>query len=44
VEPVHRAQALSYLRMSGCKVGLVINFNVKMLKDGVHRVVNRLEE
>jgi uncharacterized protein YpmS len=40
---VHRAfkaQLLSYLRLSGYKVGLLINFNVKVLKDGVRRVVN----
>jgi GxxExxY protein len=38
--PMHQAQLLSYLRLSGCKVGLLINFNVKMLKDGVRRIVN----
>jgi GxxExxY protein len=37
---IHQAQLLSYLRLSGCKVGLLINFNVKMLKDGIRRVVN----
>lgn len=35
--PVHEAQALSYLRLSGCKLGLLINFNVAALKDGVRR-------
>lgn len=34
ITPVHEAQMLSYLRFSGCKVGLLINFNVKLLKDG----------
>ena len=38
--PIHKAQLLSYLRLSGCKVGLLINFNVKVLKDGIRRVVN----
>ena len=38
--PIHQAQMLSYLKLSGCKVGLLINFNVKMLKDGVRRIVN----
>ena len=38
--PIHQAQLLSYLRLSGCKVGLLINFNVKMLKNGIRRVVN----
>jgi len=37
--PVHEAQALSYLRLSGCKLGLLINFNVTTLKDGVRRYV-----
>ncbi len=38
--PIHKAQMLSYLRLSGCVVGLLINFNVKVLKDGIRRVVN----
>jgi GxxExxY protein len=38
--PIHQAQLLSYTRLSGCKVGLLINFNVKVLKDGIRRVVN----
>jgi len=42
--PVHEAQLLSYLRLSGCRVGLLINFNVKMLKAGIRRVVNGLAE
>ena len=37
--PVHRAQALTYLAMTGCVVGLVINFNVAKLVDGVMRVL-----
>ena len=39
IEPVHTAQVLSYLKLSQCKVGLLINFNVKMLKNGIRRVV-----
>jgi GxxExxY protein len=38
--PVHQAQLLSYLKLTGCHVGLLINFNVKALKDGLRRVVN----
>lgn len=38
--PVHEAQLLSYLRMSDLRLGLLINFNVKLLRDGVRRVVN----
>src|SRR5215204_1831873 len=35
--PVHDAQLLTYLRLGGWKVGLLINFNVVVLKDGIHR-------
>jgi GxxExxY protein len=42
--PIHQAQLLSYLKLSGCKVGLLINFNVLLLKNGVVRVVNQLSE
>lgn len=38
--PIHTAQLLSYLKLSGCKVGLLINFNVKILKDGIRRLIN----
>jgi GxxExxY protein len=38
--PIHRAQLLSYLKLSGLKVGLLINFHTKMLKGGVIRLVN----
>ena len=44
LEAIHHAQLLSYLKLSGCKVGLLINFNVKVLKDGIRRLVNELEE
>ena len=38
--PVHEAQILSYLKHAGCKVGLLFNFNVKLLKNGgIHRFV-----
>ena len=40
--PVHFAQTLTYLKMKNLKLGLLINFNVKYLKDGIHRVVNNL--
>jgi len=40
LEPIHIAQVLSYLKLSGCRVGLLINFNVKVLKDGIRRLIN----
>ena len=40
--PIHTAQLLSYLKLSGCKLGFLINFNVLHLKDGIKRVVNGL--
>ena len=42
--PIHKAQLLSYLKLSGCKVGLLINFNVKVLTEGIKRMVHGLEE
>ncbi len=40
--PVHEAQLLSYLRLTGKKLGLLINFNTPILKSGIKRVVNGL--
>ncbi len=40
VLPVHEAQLLSYLKLSGLKTGLLINFNVKLLKKGIQRITN----
>jgi GxxExxY protein len=39
---VHLAQVLTYLKLSGCKLGLLLNFNVKSLKFGIKRIVNNL--
>ncbi len=39
---VHLAQILTYLRLANCKLGLLINFNVTLLKNGIKRVVNKL--
>ena len=39
--PVHDAQLLSYLKLSGMPVGLLINFHVPILKDGLKRIVHR---
>ena len=38
--PIHKAQLLSYLKLADCKIGLLINFNVKMLKHGIKRLAN----
>ncbi|PYV22632.1 MAG: GxxExxY protein, partial [Acidobacteria bacterium] len=38
--PIHEAQTLSYLKLSGCKLALLINFNVALLKDGIGRFIN----
>ena len=40
--PIFFSQTLTYLSLSGIKLGLLINFNVKFFKDGVHRIVNGL--
>lgn len=40
---VHKAQLLSYLKLSDKRVGLLINFNVVHLRDGIRRLVNHLE-
>jgi GxxExxY protein len=37
---IHEAQLLSYLKLADCKIGLLINFNVKMLKHGIKRLAN----
>ncbi len=42
VLPIHEAQLLSYLRLSNKKIGLLINFNVLHLKDGIKRMVNKI--
>jgi GxxExxY protein len=38
--PIHKAQLLTYLRLTDCPVGLLLNFNVEVLKDGIQRVIN----
>ena len=40
--PVHFSQVLTYLKLSNIKLGLLINFNTRLLKEGIHRVVNNL--
>lgn len=40
VLPLHKAQVRSYLKLANRRLGLLINFNVERLRDGIHRVVN----
>ena len=42
VEPIRGAQLLTYLKLSNLKLGILINFNVPILKDGIKRIVNNL--
>ncbi len=42
-EPIHEAQLLSYLKLSGCNVGLLMNFNVKILKNGIRRMIHGID-
>ena len=44
IAPVHRKQLQTYLRVTGMHLGLLINFNVGLIKNGIQRVVNRLPE
>ena len=42
ISPVHRKQLLTYLRLADKRLGLLINFNVELIRDGITRVVNKL--
>ena len=41
---IHRAQMLSYLRLSGRRIGIILNFNVVRMREGIVRLVDRLDE
>ncbi|HUF51457.1 MAG TPA: GxxExxY protein [Longimicrobiales bacterium] len=43
-EPIHTAQLLTYLRLARCAIGLLLNFNVVLMKDGIKRVVNNYQD
>ena len=42
--PVHKRQLLTYLKLMDLRLGLLMNFNVALMKNGIHRVVNKLVE
>lgn len=44
IAPVHKKQLLTYLRLTDKRLGLLINFNVELIKNGISRVVNGLSE
>ena len=44
IEPVHKKQLLTYLRLMDKRLGILINFNEELIRDGIKRVVNGLEE
>ncbi|MCX2745179.1 GxxExxY protein [Mangrovivirga sp. M17] len=42
LEPIHTAQLLTYLKLTNLKLGLLLNFNVPLMKNGIKRIVNHL--
>ena len=44
IEPIHKAQLLTYLKLSGLNLGLILNFNVPLMRDGIVRIVNEFGE
>jgi len=42
IVPIHEAQLLTYLKLSGRKLGFLVNWNVPLVKDGIKRMVNNL--
>jgi GxxExxY protein len=44
IEPIHKAQLLTYLKLSKLSLGLLFNFNVPLMRDGVVRIVNEFNE
>ena len=44
IEPIHKAQLLTYLKLSRLSLGLLLNFNVTLMRDGIIRIVNKLKE
>ena len=44
IEPIHKAQLLTYLKLSSLNLGLLLNFNVTVMRDGIVRIVNNFKE
>ena len=44
IEPIHKAQLLTYLKLSKLSLGLLLNFNVQLMRDGIVRIVNEFNE
>lgn len=44
LHPIHTAQVLTYLKLTGNRLGLLVNFNEKLVRDGIRRLVNNLPE
>jgi GxxExxY protein len=42
IQPIHKAQLLTYFKLSGLKLGMLLNLNVQLMKDGINRFVNNL--
>lgn len=42
IHPIFYSQVLTYLKLTNIKLGLLINFNIPLIKDGIHRIVNKL--
>ncbi|WP_138501187.1 GxxExxY protein [Nostoc sp. PA-18-2419] len=42
INPIHSVQLLTYLKLTNCKLGLILNFNVLHLREGIKRVANKL--
>ena len=44
IEPIHKAQVLTYLKLANIRLGLLLNFNVERMREGIQRIVNKLDE
>lgn len=42
IKPIHTVQLLTYLKLANCKLGLLLNFNVLQIKEGIKRIANKL--